>query len=100
MRWILDYLKSVKKVKRLYEARLNECRVNKWVWVDTGIRSIREAFIGRPGKGKCLTASHWFRRVLFEGKKSGNYHKEMGANLFEKWLFCVFDIIHHIRAAK
>ncbi|XP_023311638.1 uncharacterized protein LOC111692121, partial [Anoplophora glabripennis] len=51
VRWRLDYLISIKKFRSegrpiyyLYETWLNECHTKERVWVDTNIKSKREAF--------------------------------------------------------
>ncbi|XP_023309819.1 uncharacterized protein LOC111692776 isoform X1 [Anoplophora glabripennis] len=108
VRWRLDYLISIKKFRSegrpiyyLDETWLNEGHTKERVWVDTNIKSKREAFneglstgLKNPsGKGKRLIILHAGSEegfvedslLVFEGKKSGDYHEEMNANVFEKW---------------
>ncbi|KAJ8915262.1 hypothetical protein NQ315_014769 [Exocentrus adspersus] len=108
VRWRVDYLTSIKKFRSegrpiyyLDETWLNEGHTKGKVWVDNNIKSKREAFIeglstglkNPSGKGKRLIILHAGSEegfvedslLVFEGKKSGDYHEEMNANVFEKW---------------
>ncbi|KAJ8914851.1 hypothetical protein NQ315_014864 [Exocentrus adspersus] len=112
VRWRVDYLTSIKKFRSegrpiyyLDETWLNEGHTKEKVWVDNNIKSKCEAFneglstgLKNPsGKGKRLIILHAGSEegfvedslLVFEGKKSGDYHEEMNANVFEKW-FVVF----------
>ncbi|KAJ8919255.1 hypothetical protein NQ315_003838 [Exocentrus adspersus] len=105
VRWRLGYLNSIKEFRKenrpiyyLDETWVNEGHSKEKVWVDNSITSRRDAFIqglstglkNPSGKGKLLHAGSENGFVndallLFEGKKSGDYHEEMNANVFENW---------------
>ncbi|KAJ8912064.1 hypothetical protein NQ315_016753 [Exocentrus adspersus] len=108
VRWRLGYLNSIKEFRKenrpiyyLDETWVNECHSKEKVWVDNSITSRRDAFIqglstglkNPSGKGKRLIVLHAGSEngfvndalLLFEGKKSGDYHEEMNANVFENW---------------
>ncbi|KAJ8974394.1 hypothetical protein NQ317_011238 [Molorchus minor] len=108
VRWRRDYLRSIKKFRcegrpiyYLDETWLNEGHTKEKVWVDTNIKSKRDALIqglsmglkNPSGKGKRLIILHAGSEkgfvedslLVFEGRKSGDYHEEMNGNVFEKW---------------
>ncbi|KAJ8918507.1 hypothetical protein NQ315_015212 [Exocentrus adspersus] len=108
VRWRLGYLNSIKEFRKenrpiyyLDETWVNEGHSKEKVWVDNSITSRLDAFIqglstglkNPSGKGKRLIVLHAGSEngfvndalLLFEGKKSGDYHEEMNANVFENW---------------
>lgn len=108
IRWRRRYLRTIKEYRRegrpiyyLDETWVNEGHVQGKVWVDDTIKNRREAFIAGvstglknpSGKGKRLIILHVGSEsgfvdgslLLFESKKTTDYHEEMNAEVFENW---------------
>lgn len=114
--WRRKYLKSIRKFRSegrpiyyLDETWLNEGHTKGKIWVDTEIIDKRQAFVqglstglkNPTGKGRRLIILHIGSEdgfvnnclLVFEGKKSSDYHEEMNANIFEKWFS---DMLHKL----
>ncbi|XP_050504984.1 uncharacterized protein LOC126883468 [Diabrotica virgifera virgifera] len=108
IRWRRRYLTSIKEYRSqgkpiyyLDETWVNEGHTKEKVWVDTDIKNRRQAFIeglstglkNPSGKGKRLIVLHIGSELgfvnegllLFEGRKTEDYHEEMNASVFENW---------------
>uniref|UniRef100_A0A1Y1JY26 Tc1-like transposase DDE domain-containing protein n=2 Tax=Photinus pyralis TaxID=7054 RepID=A0A1Y1JY26_PHOPY len=108
IRWRRKYLKAIKQYRNegraiyyLDETWLNEGHTKQKVWTDDTIRTRRQAFVeglstglkNPSGKGKRLIILHVGSEngfvneglLLFEGRKTSDYHEEMNAEVFEEW---------------
>lgn len=108
VRWRHDYLRTIKRYRTenrpifyLDETWLNEGHTKEKIWVDNTVKSKRHAFIeglstglrNPSGKGRRLIILHAGSEegfvnealLVFEGKKSGDYHEEMNGEVFESW---------------
>lgn len=106
--WRRRYLRSTKKLrqenKKIYyldETWVNAGHVVSKVWTDTTVTTARDAFIkglstglkAPSGKGKRLIVLHIGSDdgfvedglLVFESKKTGDYHEEMNSQVFEEW---------------
>lgn len=114
--WRRKYLEKVRQFrregKRIYwmdETWLNEGHTVKKVWQDLSITSSRQAFLDGfstglkdpSSRGRRLIITHigsdcGFLEgglLLFESKKTGDYHEEMNADTFEKWFASVLPLV-------
>ncbi|XP_072398085.1 uncharacterized protein [Diabrotica undecimpunctata] len=108
VRWRRNYLTSIKRYRSegrpiyyLDETWVNEGHTKDKVWVDCAIKNPRQAFVeglstglrNPSGKGKRLIVLHVGSELgfinegvlLFEGRKTEDYHEEMNASVFENW---------------
>ncbi|XP_047019342.1 uncharacterized protein LOC126053827 [Helicoverpa armigera] len=114
--WRRNYLRAIKnarnnhqKIYYLDETWVNEGHTTSKAWVDTTVKSRRDAFINGlttglktpSGKGKRLLITHIGSEDgfvegglnMFESKKQGDYHKEMNAEEFENWFREVLNML-------
>lgn len=107
--WRRQYLRKIRKYREdgtpiyyLDETWVNAGHTVKKVWTDTSVLTARQAFIdglstglkNPSGKGKRLIITHIGSDegfvedglLLFESKKTGDYHEDMNAERFEEWL--------------
>lgn len=98
---IREYRREGRKIYYLDETWLNQGHTVSKVWQDREIKSHRQAFIeglstglkAPAGKGRRLIITHigsdsGFLEnglLLFESKKTSDYHEEMDAQKFESW---------------
>lgn len=108
IRWRRKYLTTIKQYRRdgrpifyLDETWLNEGHTKEKVWVDASITTARQAFVqglstglkNPSGKGRRLIILHIGSELgfveegllLFEGRKTADYHDEMNSAVFEEW---------------
>ncbi|KAJ8912219.1 hypothetical protein NQ315_009043 [Exocentrus adspersus] len=101
LRQIRTYRDEGRHIYYLDETWLNEGHIKQTIWQDTTIRSKRQAFIeglstglkNPSGKGSRLIILHIGSDsgfvddclLVFEGKKSTDYHEEMNSAVFEQW---------------
>lgn len=108
------YLKTIKQYRNegriiyyLDETWINEGHTKQKVWTDNNIVSRRRAFVeglstglkNPSGKGKRLIILHVGSEsgfvndglLLFEGKKTSDYHEEMNAAVFEEWFSALLN---------
>lgn len=116
VRWRRRYLTTIRDYRRqnrpiyyLDETWLNEGHTKQKVWVDRGIQNRRQIFneglttgLRNPiGKGRRLIILHIGSEsgfvenglLLFEGKKTSDYHEEMNANVFENWFEKILTVL-------
>lgn len=110
--WRRNYLRQIKKFREegrnvlyLDETWLNEGHTESKVWQDLSVESSRQAFLQGlstglktpSGKGRRLIITHIGGEAgflegglhCFESKKSGDYHEDMNADVFEKWFMAI-----------
>lgn len=96
-----EYRRNDKKIYYLDETWLNEGYTVSKVWQDMNVTNRRQAFIdglstglkAPPGKGRRLIITHIGSEsgfvenglLVFESKKTCEYHEEMDARRFEQW---------------
>lgn len=101
MREIEKFRSEGKHIFYWDETWINEGHTKSKVWVDESVKTARQALIeglstglkDPSGKGKRLIILHIGSEagfldgglLLFEGSKSGDYHQEMNAEVFETW---------------
>lgn len=109
LRDILQYRAQGRLIFYLDETWVNEGHTVQKVWTDTSIHSRRQAFneglttgLKNPaGKGRRLILLHigscdGFVKdglLLFEGKKTTDYHDEMNATVFEEWFSRILNYL-------
>lgn len=116
IRWRRRYLKDIKQYRQegriiyyLDETWINEGHTKQKVWSDENIVNRRQAFVeglstglkNPSGKGKRLIILHVGSEngfvddglLIFEGKKTTDYHEEMNAAVFEKWFSALLNRI-------
>lgn len=114
--WRRNYLRKIdefrKLKKKLYfmdETWVNQGHTVKKVWQDGNITSARQAFneglsvgLKQPsGKGSRLIVTHIGSdsgflpngELIFKSKKTGDYHEEMNAEVFEKWFEGIIQLV-------
>nr|XP_023013716.1 uncharacterized protein LOC111503599 [Leptinotarsa decemlineata] len=114
--WRRNYLRKIdefrKLKKKLYfmdDTWVNQGHTVKKVWQDGNITSARQAFIEglsvglkQPsGKGSRLIVTHIGSdsgflpngELIFKSKKTGDYHEEMNAEVFEKWFEGIIQLV-------
>ncbi|XP_050516388.1 uncharacterized protein LOC126891251 [Diabrotica virgifera virgifera] len=107
--WRRRYLRCIKQYKQenrsifyLDETYVNVGHTVDKVWRDMSITSARQAHVEglstglkhSSGKGKILIVLHIGSKdgfvdnglLLFESKKTGDYHEDMNSDVFEQWL--------------
>lgn len=104
--WRRQYLREIKKYKEggnrkiyyLDETRINAGLTVIKVWSDTTVINTRQASVtalkNPSGKGNHFITLHigsdegWVKDglLMFQSKKSGDYHEEMNAKVFKNWL--------------
>lgn len=101
LRQIRQYRQQNKPIFYLDETWLNEGHTRQRVWQDESITDRRQAFMegwstglkNPSGKGRRLIITHVGGEtgfvedglLVFESKKTGDYHEEMNASVFEDW---------------
>lgn len=101
MRQIRNYRESNRKIYYLDETWVNAGHTVTKVWTDMSVTSARHAFIhglstglkNPSGKGKRLIVLHIGSEdgfvengsLIFESRKTGDYHEEMNSTVFEEW---------------
>lgn len=91
------------------ETWLNEGHAKNKVWIDCNINSRRQAFLdgfstglkNPSGKGRRLIVTHIGSEegflenglLIFEGKKTTDYHDEMNATVFEDWFAKILNCL-------
>lgn len=96
-----EYRRENRKIYYLDETWVNEGHTVQKVWQDLNVKSRREAFMegwstglkAPSGKGRRLIVTHIGSEdgflnnglLLFESKKTGDYHEDMDADRFEQW---------------
>lgn len=116
VKWRRQYLRSIRQAREsgqnifyLDETWLNEGHTVQKMWYDKNIETPRQAFLEglstglRPptGKGKRLIITHIGSEngfvpgglLAFQSKKTGDYHEDMNADVFEEWFEQVLDLI-------
>lgn len=106
--WRRNYLRQINKFREenrqifyLDETWINAGHTVSKVWADETIKDKRQAFVeglttglkNPSGKGKRFIIAHIGSTegfvenglLLFESKKTDDYHKDMNSELFEKW---------------
>lgn len=106
--WRRKYLRQVRRYRgegrKLYyldETWVNEGHTTKKVWIDSTVTNKEKAFLSGKstglrnpsGKGKRLIVLHIGSDdgfidgglLLFESKKSGDYHEDMNGEVFKSW---------------
>lgn len=106
--WRREYIRTVRKFRNegrkfyyLDETWVNEGHVTNKVWVDSTVKNKKQAFLSGlstgvknpTGKGKRLIVLHIGSDdgfvdgglLLFESKKTGDYHEEMNGDTFKTW---------------
>lgn len=114
VRWRRKYLRTIKQYREehrpiyyLDETWVNEGHTKDKVWVDNSVKNRRQAFIeglstglkNPSGKGKRLIILHVGSELgfvdggllLFESKKTADYHEEMNATVFEEWFIALLN---------
>ena len=114
--WRRKYLRTIKKYrdegKRIFyldETWLNEGYTVAKTWQDKNVRSSRQAFLEGlstgmrtpSGKGRRLIIVHIGNEdgfvdrglLTFESKKTGDYHEDMNAAVFEEYFEQMLDFI-------
>lgn len=114
--WRRRYLRAVRKYRRdnvniyyLDETWLNEGYTVGKIWQDKNITSSRQAFLegwstgikAPSGKGKRLIITHIGSKngfvkgglLAFQSKKTGDYHEDMNADVFEEYFGQMLDLI-------
>lgn len=114
--WRRNYLREIRKYRRegrrifyLDETWINAGHTVQKTWHDNTITSARQGFIEglssgfRPpsGKGKRLIITHIGNEdgfidgglLEFESKKTGDYHEDMTADVFEEYFEQMLDLI-------
>jgi hypothetical protein len=98
---IRNYRESNRKIYYLDETWVNAGHTVKRVWTDMSVTSARYRFIhglstglkNPSGEGKRLTVLHIGSEdgfvgngsLIFESRKTGDYHEEMNSTVFEEW---------------
>lgn len=101
LRQVKQFRQSGKKIYFLDETWVNAGHTVQKVWQDTNIQTPRQAFVNGlstglknpSGKGKRLIVLHIGSEdgfvenalLLFESKKTGDYHEEMNSEVFQNW---------------
>lgn len=104
---IRDHRLKGKEIYYTDETWLNEGHTRSKVWQDLNITSSRQAFIdgystglkSPSGKGRRLIITHIGSNSgfldgglnVFESRKTGDYHEDMNAEVFEKWFASVLE---------
>lgn len=114
--WRRRYLRAIRKYRRdnvniyyLDETWLNEGYTVGRIWQDRNITSSRQAFLegwstgikAPSGKGKRLIITHIGSKngfvkgglLAFQSKKTGDYHEDMNADVFEEYFDQMLDLI-------
>jgi transposase len=115
--WRRDYLRTIKKYREegktifyLDETWLNEGHTVPYLWVDTNVKSSRQAFIEGVStginnipvvKGRRLIITHIGNEygfvngglLSFASKSTKDYHEEMTADVFEEYFEQMLDLI-------
>ncbi|XP_072389489.1 uncharacterized protein [Diabrotica undecimpunctata] len=114
--WQREYLQKIRayreekrKIYYLDETWLNAGHTKSKIWVDTTVKTSRQAFLdglttgleNPSGKGKILIICHigsndgFVPNALwaFESNKSGDYHELMTGQSFENWFSNVLPIL-------
>lgn len=114
--WRRKYLEKIRefreKEKKLYytdETWLNEGHTVGKVWQDLNIKSSRQAFMegfsqglrNPSGKGRRLIITHIGSVSgfldgglnVFESRKTGDYHEDMNADVFERWFSSILNLV-------
>lgn len=106
---IRQYRQEGRKIYYMDETWLNEGHTVQKVWQDLNIQSKRQAFLeglstglkAPSGKGRRLIITHIGSETgfldggleIFQSKKTNDYHEEMDAAHFEKWLSQILNKI-------
>lgn len=101
LRQIKEFREQNKKNYYLDETWVNEGHTVQKIWVDETVTSPRQALLqglstglkNPTGKGRRLIVLHIGSEdgfvenglLLFESKRTNDYHEEMNANIFEEW---------------
>lgn len=116
MLWRQKYLRDIRELrdagKKIYytdETWINEGYTVSKIWQDLNIKNSRQAFFegfstglkSPSGKGRRLIITHIGSDSgfldgglnVFESRKTGDYHEDMNAEVFEKWFASVLDRI-------
>lgn len=104
---IRSYRAQQKKIFYLDETWLNEGHTRSKVWVDINVHNRRQAFVdgvstglkNPTGKGKRLIIVHIGSEdgfvegglLVFQSKKTGDYHEDMNSAVFENWFSAVLE---------
>ena len=114
--WRRSYLRSIKKYRHdnrhifyLDETWVNEGHTTSKVWSDSTIKTPKQAFLSglttglKPAasKGKRLIIVHIGNEngflngglLMFESKKSGDYHTEMNGDIFKTWFEGIIKLL-------
>ena len=115
--WRRDYLRTIRRYRqegrKLYyldETWVNEGHTVSKVWSDSTVKSKKHAFLSGlstglkhpSGKGKRLILLHIGSEdgfveggcLLFESRKSGDYHEEMTGEVFREWFENILPKLH------
>lgn len=114
--WRRDYLIKIKKYREegrkifyLDETWVNEGQTSSKIWCDTKIMSAKQAFLdglsiglkSPSSKGRRLIVGHVGSEdgflenalLVFESKKSGDYHQDMNGDVFINWFKNVIQLL-------
>ena len=106
---IEEHRRAGRKIYYTDETWLNEGHTKSKVWQDLNITNLRQAFLdgfstglkAPSGKGRRLIITHIGSDSgfligglnVFESRKTGDYHEDMNAEVFEKWFSSILELI-------